>query len=259
MKIGFWKVKGVLILIFLGIVMKDSLAQLRGKSQEVWPSLDVYYKFSDRSRLYGTLSGTKTDLSNYTDGGVGIFYDYFTFPLKFARAFLPHRNDSLPGKFLWLRGGYQYTASPPESENPFRQNVFVTEANLRWYLPFSILGTVKNRVDWIVQESEFYARYRPRVVLERDFRTEYLFFTASAFGEYFVYFGQPNLNRFRMQVGVELRVTKRINYEVLWNHQFANDPDVSINDAFGMSFKVYLHRGDKIFTPKEKDQRRAGL
>jgi hypothetical protein len=104
MKIGFWKAKIVLILILFGIKSQDSFAQLRGKTQEVWPSLDVYYKFSDRSRLYGTLSGTKTDQSNYTDGGVGIFYDYFTFPLKFARTFLPHRKDSLPGKFLWLRG-----------------------------------------------------------------------------------------------------------------------------------------------------------
>jgi hypothetical protein len=60
-------------------------------------------------------------------------------------------------------------------------------------------------------------------------------------------------------MGAELRVTKRVNYEVFWNHQFANDTDVSINDAFGMSFKVYLHRGDKIFTPKEKDQPGAGL
>jgi hypothetical protein len=259
MKSGFWKMKGIFILIFFGLSIQESLAQLGTKSEEVWPTIDVYYKLNPRFRLYGTLSGTKTDNSNYSDGGVGVFFDYFTFPLKFSKAFLPHRNDSLPGKFLWLRGGYQYTASPRESENPFKEHVFVTEANARWYLPFSILGTLKNRVDWIIQENDFKARYRPRIVLERDFKTEYLFFTASGFVEYFIYFGQPNLNRLRTQIGVEMRVTKRMNYEVFWNHQFANSPDVSINDAFGMSFKFYLHSGDKIFVSKQKNQLGAGL
>lgn len=258
MKGNHLTVKAVFLLIFLGIVIPDSLAQIGRKSEEVWPTIDVYYKLNQKSRLYGTLSGTKTDSSNYSDGGIGIFYDYFTFPPKFAKSFLPNRNDSLPGKFMWLRGGYQYTASPRESENLFKEHTFVTEANARVYLPLKFLGTIKNRFDWIIRDNDFKSRYRPRIVLERDLKTEYLFFTASAFVEYFVYFGQSNLNRFRTQIGVEMRVTKRMNYEVFWNHQFSNSPDVAINDAFGMSFKFYLNRGDKILHFKKKNQPQAG-
>ncbi|HSF52617.1 MAG TPA: DUF2490 domain-containing protein [Algoriphagus sp.] len=250
-KKAFVKILLVLIFSFSGSEML--LAQIGRKSEEVWPAVEVYFKISPNSRFYGTLSGTKMDSSNYTDGGVGIFYDYFTFPLKFAYKFLPERNDSLPGKFLWLRGGYQYSASPKEAENPFKEHTLVTEANSRSYLPFNILLTLKNRFDWIFNDGDFKGRYRPRMMLERDLKTEYLFLTASGFVEYFAYFGQSNLNRFRAQFGVEIRVMRRMNYEVYWNHQFANNKDVNINDAFGMSFKFYLNRGEKLITlPKNK-------
>ncbi len=251
-------VKIIFLLLFISAGANSVFAQIGRKSEEVWPTIDVYYKLNDRSRLYGTVSGTRSDSSNYTDGGIGFFYDYFTFPLKFSKAIMPNRNDSLPGKFMWLRGGYQYTASPREAENPFKEHTFVTEANGRIYLPLNILGTLKNRFDWIFREDDFKVRYRPRIVLERDLRTEYLFFTASVFVEYFAYIGNSNLNRFRTQAGVETRVTKRLNYEVYWNHQFSNSPDVAINDAFGMSFKFYLFKGDKIFNSKKKNQPEAG-
>ncbi|RIW15712.1 DUF2490 domain-containing protein [Algoriphagus lacus] len=258
MKKRFGIGKCLLVLIFSGIFSHDSFAQLATKSQEVWPALDLYYKISPKSRLYGTVSGTKLQESNYADGGVGIYFDYFTFPLKLANKFLPDRNDSLPGKFLWLRGGYQYGASPPEAENPFKEHIVVTELNSRSYLPFEVLLTLKNRIDWRVLDGDFKSRYRPRLMMERDLRTEYMFFTASAFVEYFAYFGNSSINRFRTQVGVEFRVTRFINYEVYWNHQFANGDEVAENDAFGMSLKAYLTRGVKVVNFKKKNQPKAG-
>jgi hypothetical protein len=255
---SLWIGKLFFAMLLSGFFCHDSLAQLATKSQEVWPSLDLYYKISPKSRLYGTISGTKLEESNYADGGVGIFFDYFTFPPKLANKFLPDRNDSLPGKFLWLRGGYQYGTSPPEAENPFKEHTIVSEVNTRSYLPYQVLLTLKNRVDWRVLDGEFQGRYRPRVMLERDLRTEYMYFTASAFVEYFAYFGNSSINRFRTQVGVEFRVTKFINYEVYWNHQFASGDEVAENDAFGMSLKVYLTRGVKVVNFKKKNQPKAG-
>ena len=39
------------------------------------------------------------------------------------------------GYYLWLRAGYLYSSTPPESEDPFKENTFVTEANVRFHLP----------------------------------------------------------------------------------------------------------------------------
>jgi len=218
-------------------------AQLSRAAQEVWPSVDVYFRLNPNWRLYGTLAGTKLDESSYADGAFGIFVDYFTFPLVLKQ----HRihNDSLPGRFFWLRAGYQYSAAPPSSDDPFRENMIVTDANTRFFLPWQVMVTWKNRFDWRFSNGEFNGRYRPRFNIERDFRTEYLQFTAYAFAEYFLNFSQASVNRFRTQIGLEIRVSRIINYEVFWNHQFANNPEVSAVDAFGMTLKCYLSRKAK--------------
>lgn len=215
-------------------------AQLALKSQEVWPSIDAYYRLNPAFRIYTTVSGTKLSESSYADGAFGIFLDYFTIPPRFH---IPRaHNDSLPGKFIWFRVGYQYSASPPSAEDPFRENMFVTEGNSRFYLPYNVMLTWKNRFDWRIKNGDFNVRYRPRIMFERDFKTEFLSFTGYAFAEYFVNFGQSSVNRFRTQVGIEIRVTKEINYEVFWNHQFQNQPEVPEVDAFGMTLKLYFSR-----------------
>ncbi|WP_020527774.1 hypothetical protein [Flexithrix dorotheae] len=50
------------------------------------------------------------------------------------------------------------------------------------------------------------------------------------------------LNRFRLQLGLEFKITKGINYKTFWNHQFANDPSIQRVNAFGMSLKFYFQR-----------------
>ena len=231
-----------LFLVLLSMAPLACLAQLAAKTEEFWPEVNVFYKFNDKYRLYGMASGTKQQTS-YSEGAVGIFLDYFTYPfVKFLR---PHHNEDLPKKYLWLRVGYQYSRSPPEAENPFKENTFVTEANGRFDIPWDILMTVKNRFDWRFKTDGFFVRYRPRIVVEKDFRTEYLFLTPYLWGEYFGNFGNSSINKFRTQLGIEIRVTRQITYETYWNHQFANSPEVSKVDAYGMTLKFYLARKSK--------------
>jgi hypothetical protein len=245
----------LLVLFFSPLV---SHAQLALSAQEIWPAVDAYYRINPKWRIYGTLAGTKLEESSYSDAAVGLFADYFAFPFGFANKVLPGRSDSLPGKFLWFRFGYQYSATPPSSEDPFKESMIVTEFNPRFYLPWTMLMTVKNRFDWRFNEGDFNIRYRPRLMIEKDLRTDYLFFTATTFAEYFLNFGNSSVNRLRVQLGVEIRVTKHINYEVYWNHQFANSPEVNEVDAFGMTLKVYLdHKDTKSFFQKKKKKKKA--
>jgi hypothetical protein len=225
----------VIILICLS---RQASAQLASKSQEVWPSIDAYYRINPAFRIYATVAGTKLSESSYSEGAFGVFLDYFTFPPRFH---IPRaHNDSLPGKYIWLRVGYQYSASPPSADDPFRENMVVIEGNSRFYLPSQVMLTWKNRFDGRLKNGDFNVRYRPRIMFERDFKTEFLSFTGYAFGEYFMNFSRSSVNRFRTQVGIEIRVTKVINYEVFWNHQFQNQPEISEVDAFGMTLKLYF-------------------
>lgn len=217
--------------------------QLSRKAQEVWPSVDVYYRFNERLRLYSTVSGTKKDSSNYTDGAVGVFLDVFAFSVISQRR--EAHVEELPGKYLRLRVGYQYTQSPPSAEDPFRENLFVAQADGRAMLPFSILFTLRNRFDFRFKGEDFSVRYRPRLQFERDFHTEFLFFTISTFAEYYANFGESQLDRFRFQLAFEVKVTKHLAYETFWNHQFDNQPSVQEVDAFGMVLKLYLSKRAK--------------
>lgn len=241
----------VAILLF-AVSAQDSIAQLALKSQEVWPAVDAYYRFNPRFRLYATAAFTKLDESSYADGAVGLFADYFTLPISKKIHPKSGHADSLPGKYLYLRGGYQYSATPASSEDPFKESMIVTEANTRFYLPYAMLLTWKNRFDWRFNGGEFNSRYRPRLMVERDLKTEYLTFTASGFAEYYVNFGNSAVNRFKTQIGVEIRVFKNVNYEVFWNHQVANEPEIQEVDAFGMTLKIYMDKNEKIFSKKKK-------
>jgi len=240
-KTGFLRWIFSALLMIIGTA-QESKAQLATKTQEVWPSADVYYKINSKFRMYGTIGGTKLEESSYTDGAIGLFVDYFTFP--FTHVLRPNHADSLPGKFLWLRGGFQYSATPPSAEDPFKETTIVTEANARFYLPYSFLLTSKNRFDWRLKNGELNSRYRPKLTLEKDLKTEYISFTANGSAEYFINFGNNPVNRLRTQLGVEIRVFKNMNYEVFWNHQFANLPEIQKVDAFGMCLKIYLNHPD---------------
>jgi len=237
------KLIGLSSLILLAFV-HPCFSQLGSHSQEVWPSVDAYLRLNKKWRLYGTVSGTKLNESSYADGAAGIFADYYSAPLSFVQKRIHNRKDSLPGKYISFRFGYQYSATPPSSEDPFKENTIVTEANARFYLPWEMLLTAKNRFDWRYKEGDFNVRYRPRINIERDMHTDFLYFTASGFVEYFANFGNGQVNKLRTQLSVELRITKHINYEVFWNHQFENQPQVSKLDAFGMTLKIYMDKKD---------------
>ena len=227
----------------------NALGQRGNKAQEIWPSVDIYYRLNEKLRLYTTMSGTKKDSSNYTDGSLGLFLDVFSFPIISQRR--EAHPEGLPGEYLRLRVGYQYSQSPPNAEDPFRENLFVAQADGRGVLPFSILLTLRNRFDFRAKEEDFSVRYRPRLQFDRDIHTEYLFFTVSSFVEYYVNFGESELNRFRFQLGIVVRVTRHLAYEAFWNHQFLHQPAVQEVDAFGMVLKFYLE--DRKMKKDKKD------
>jgi Protein of unknown function (DUF2490) len=238
-----------LALLLLSFSSEQSLAQLALKSQEVWPSVDAYYRINPKFRVYGTMGATKLDESSYTDGAIGVFLDYFTYPI--TNIFRPGHPDGLPGKFLWIRAGYQYSATPPSAEDPFKESMIVTEANARYYLPYKILFTWKNRFDWRIKNGEFNSRYRPKLMFEKDLHT------ATGFAEYYLNFGNSAVNRLRTQLGVEIKVLKHVNYEVFWNHQFSNQPEIQEVDAFGMTLKIYMdHNEVKDFIEKKKNKKK---
>src|SRR5690349_25119669 len=106
-----------LLFITSGLFAQDSSRT----KQEIWPEIDIYYKFSDRFRLYAMVSGQKLKSSNYTDGATGVYLDYFAWR-SLRRRFEHELIDSSNGYYLWFRAGYYYSVTPSNDKDPVTEH-----------------------------------------------------------------------------------------------------------------------------------------
>jgi len=111
--------------------------------------------FSTCVRLITTAPSNQIKNSSYTDGGFGLCVDYFAFPWLRRKIDPAFGMDSTRGYYLWLRGGYLYSSTPKDVVDPISENTILTEANARFYLPYEIMLTNKNRVDWRIVNGDF--------------------------------------------------------------------------------------------------------
>jgi len=229
------------------------LAQDSTVKQEVWPEVNLFYKLNNKFRLYGQYSATKLKNSSYTDGGWAAYLDYFGLPILKKRLSRSAR-DSTNGYYLWLRFGYMYSTTPPDAKDPFKLHTIVTEANFRFYLPYDILVTNKNRFDWRLKNGDFEPRFRPRITFEKEMHTAYMYFTPNIYGEYYYYFGEKGFNRFRLSAGIQTKFTKHIEFETYYVHEFDNGQRVNGLDAMGLRLKFYYKHKEVMekFSKKKK-------
>ncbi len=225
----------LLLICSLHLVAQDSSIT----RQEIWPEIDLYYRFSEKLRIYAHYSATKLRNSDYTDGGFGLYMDYFASPLLKNKLDTGAR-ESTRSHYLWFRAGYMYSTSPPDSKDPFKSHTIVTEINGSIYLPYQILLTNKNRFDWRIIDGNFEPRYRPRLTFEKHLHTKYLYFTPDIYGEYYIYFNRSGLNRFRLSAGIQTKFTDNIEWETYYVHQFANGKYVESLNALGVALKFYF-------------------
>jgi hypothetical protein len=231
-----------IFLLALFYFLADTLAAQESSAQakQIWPEVDIYYRFNDRFRLYSKITSTRLNNAN-TDGTAGIFLDYFALPW-FRKRDISRLNDTLRGRYLSLRAGYSYSQTPPGTAKSVDQSIIETTVNGLHYLPEDILLTVTNRIDWLFKNNDFDPRYRPRLKLDRNFKTEYLSFNFYFYGEYYFYFNDNAQDRFRLETGFEVKVLKIMSFQTYYLHQFANEGTVSSIDAIGLQANFYFKK-----------------
>ena len=246
--ISISKYFALLIILFLsfsfdGKCQEDTLTEQTTR-KEAWPEIDIYYRFNEKFRLFTYFSGTRLKSSSFTDGAVGVNLDYFALPVW---RHMNAKSDSARGHLLWLRAGFLHSRSPAGDDKPVQEYTIITEANARLYLPYKFLMIPKNRLDWRFVNGDFRPRYRAKLQLERDISTVYLSFNLYCYAEYFANINSDAQNRTRFALGSELKVSKHINFEVYFVHQFDNGLGVPTVDAIGLALKFFFHKGDKLF------------
>jgi hypothetical protein len=136
-----------------------------------------------------------------------------------------------------------------------KENTFAIESNSRFHLPMDILLTARNRLDWRTVNSDFKVRYRPKVTIEKEMQTQFLFFVPYLYGEYFVNFNESSSDRFRLCIGIEIKVALYVNFESYYLRQFQNGETVDAVNAVGVALKFYLSKPalQHVFRKKKKD------
>ena len=228
-----------LIILFLAASPACLRAQDSGSvKRQIWPEVDVYYRFNERFRLFLQLTGTEAN-SEYTDGTVGAYVDYFAFP--WLRDKLnPELYDSTGGYYWWFRLGYSYS-SAPAGEPKKVVNILETESNNSFDLPAKIILETRNRFDWRFVNGDFQPIYRPRAKFVRNLKTDYLTFNIYLYGEYYFYLNDHSDDRFRLCLGYVVKVLKWLDLETYFLHQFPNSPKVSQLEAIGFKLDMYFN------------------
>ncbi|PZX51922.1 hypothetical protein [Algoriphagus chordae] len=213
--------------------------------QEVWPELNLYYQINDNFRLYSIVSGTKVDQSSYSEGAFSIFVDYFGLKAPISKLNFVGREERFRFR---LRVGYLYSTTPPTDDDKIRSSTFRIQTANTFSITPKFRLYYKGKLDMVIADHEFNARYVPRLIVERDFRTEYLTFSAYTYVERYLDFQGRGLNRTRLAAGANLRVSRSIDFETYFLHQFGNGDNVPTVKAIGSRLKIYFSRVKKKTT-----------
>jgi hypothetical protein len=177
------------------------------------PKLNVYYSFNEKWRLFGMYSATKIRTSDYTDGAAAIYLDYFAYS-ALRNKFSPQPRDSTRGYYLWLRAGYYYSSTPPKSANPVKEHTIATEYQIHViHLQAIYCLTARNRFDWRTVNRDLKVQLQAQAYNRKGNANPIPVFTPYLYGEYFVNFNEPSSDRFRLCIGIEIKVALYVNFE----------------------------------------------
>jgi hypothetical protein len=227
----------LVLLWALFLTSECALAQDSSSQKQIWPEVGAYYRFNEKFRLYGMISGTRSN-SEYTDGTTGIYVDYFALPWLKGRKFADLHDTTLVYYFSF-RVGYSYS-NAPHNDKKKEINILETETNSNFLLPFDITLMDRNRLDWRWVNGAFQPVYRPRFKFIRNFKTDYLTFDTYLWGEYFFYLNDHSQDRLRLTVGSDIKVSDNVDFEVYYLYQFQHLQGVEPLHAIGLQIDLYF-------------------
>lgn len=182
---------------------------------QFWPEVDTYVNLSSRTRLFFMAALSNDKDTNQLEGEFGPNFDFYLRP--FLR---PHLRDLDPAKskLLTFRIGYRYL--PTFHGTGSTENRPIAELTARFQLPWQILMSDRNRVDFrFVSGSPFSWRYRNRLTLERNFEIRGYMFTPYVRGELYYDSRYDKIAKNAFTLGSIFPISKHTELEVYYEDQ----------------------------------------
>jgi hypothetical protein len=215
-------------------------AQGSPTQSQFWPEVDAYVGLNKSSRLFFNYSATRSNgLETYNDGLVGGHFDFYA--LRFFRERERKHPDMARLRILMLRGGYNFSESPPGSSNPYTKHIPTFEGTVRAQLPREILLADRNRGDLTVENGVFKPVYRNRLRLERPFKGGKFELSPYAEAEVFYEYQYDAFTRFQFSGGLEWSLNRHFVLQPYYLRQRYTRSSPNNVNVLGLTLQVYLH------------------
>jgi len=132
---------------------------------ELTPEIRAYVKLTDTTRLYFRTELTRNLTQDTTDGLIGAHLDITIKPILRRQL---READWARDRYFWIRIGYQLSGSLNGEGWGSTENRGILEATGRAPLPYNVWLVNRMRIDLRYMETDFSARFRERLGIERE-------------------------------------------------------------------------------------------
>jgi hypothetical protein len=215
----------------------DSEAAGAGRSREVVPEFNGYFKLTDRARLFVLADVSHVSPDDTTNGEIGIHFDYTLMPILRTRL---READWERNRYLWMRVGVRRLGSIDGRDDGTRESRLLVEATARFELAGSAWLVNRLRLDLRDVDGKGSSRYRYRIGAEKEF--------AASGGTTFVPYVQAEWfydtrfdawSRQRYQLGTEIELDKNWRIEPYYAYDRDTHPSPDGLNRFGLVLKYF--------------------
>jgi hypothetical protein len=215
----------------------DSEAAGAGRSREVVPEFNGYFKLDDRARLFLLADVSHVSPDDATNGEIGIHFDYTLKPILRTRL---READWERNRYLWVRVGVRRLGSIDGREDQTRESRLILEGTARVELSESAWLVHRLRLDLRDVDGKGSSRYRYRIGAEKELKTsDGTTFVPYAQAEWFYDTRFDAWSRQRYQVGAEIELDKSWRIEPYYAYDRDTHPSAEGLNRLGLVLKYY--------------------
>ena len=218
-------------------------------TKEVWPEIDIWYRFSPSWRLSMYIPLSKNIETKYREGSIVVQADYAWGKTRILQSRrLLDENRSQQMKVCLSRGGYLAAKSLDDNGDAYQENMMFFEEHFRTPFKSHLLISHRLRSDlrWVGEEDDFSYRIRYRLMVEREWQVKKVSLVPYVNIEPYYDSRYETINRVRYIGGTSLSWTPRIAIE--GNITYQHDTRSSVTDLYALNIILHVYFESRRFT-----------
>jgi len=227
-----------LLALSISGLLHPPLASSQEKAQfQFWPEVDLYYRFDAQWRLFALASLTRAREVQYTDGQLAVHLDFSFYPIEPLLKVVA--TDFERYRAFLFRVGYAYSHSIGENSGDYLEHRGIAEASFRIPVTGLILLSDRNRGEFRDINGAYSFRYRNRLRIERQTKTDFVTLTPYLSAEFYYDSRYEMWNRQQYTAGIEWTLSGGAILDTYYQRQNDSRSTPSAVNAVGLSVTFF--------------------